>query len=65
MMSSPESKKSKETASPVMSAGDEMDNLVTPVAKKLKNDDVPEDTWTKYSNTYRLSKKGLGMTLLE
>ena len=34
-------------------------------AKKLKNDDVPEDTWTYYENSYRLSKTGTGMTFQE
>ena len=31
----------------------------------LKNHDVQEETWKKYDNTYRLSKTGCGMTLLE
>ena len=68
MMSSPETKKRKETASSDMSTegGEKDDNNATAsFAKKLKNDDVPEDTWTYYENSYRLSKTGTGMTFQE
>ena len=67
MMSSPETKKRKETASSVMSTvGDDKDNNnVTASFTKLKNDDVPEETWTYYENSYRLSKTGTGMNLQE
>ena len=67
MMSSPETKKRKETASSVMStAGDDKDNSnVTASFANLKNDDVPEETWTYYENSYCLSKTGTGMNLQE
>ena len=40
-------------------------NTVPPSVTVFKNDNIKEETWTKYDNTYRLLKTGCGMTLLK
>jgi hypothetical protein len=68
-MSSPPTKKVKmeETSSLLFSTPNKDKDKVTvpPSVTVLKNDNVPEETWMKFDNTYRLTKTGCGMTLLE
>ena len=38
---------------------------IPPSVTPFKNEKVEEETWIKFDNTYRLTKTGCGMTLLE
>ena len=66
-MSSPPQKKLKMEDVSTDTATEEVEKKtgVPTSVTVLKNHNVEEETWTKYDNTYRLSKTGCGMTLLK